>query len=57
MSTHSSPTQLQNQRDQITSKIATYRSATVPVRWEDKVALEIIMGEMESLRLEASSVK
>jgi len=43
-------TQLQNERDFITSKIATYRNATVQPRWEDMVALEIVMVEIYKLK-------
>lgn len=34
-------------RDEITSRIATYRQPGVPVRFEDRVALEMVMAEIE----------
>lgn len=34
-------------RDEITSRIATYRQPGAPVRLEDRVALEAVMAEIE----------
>jgi hypothetical protein len=44
-------------RDEITSRIATYRQPGVPVRLEDRVALEAVMAEIDERESRAAVAK
>lgn len=44
-------------RNEITSRIAAYRQPGVPVRFEDRVALEAVMAEIEERESRAAVTK
>lgn len=51
------PGALVDLRDEITSRIATYRQPGVSVRIEDRVALEAVMAEIEERESRAAAAK